>query len=113
VPFAECALVIVDVNTRRTTHAHFAHLTGNQRRVRRNAAARRENPFSRDHATQIFRRRFDPGEHDFFAPFRAGHSFFGTKHDVAACRTRSSGKTGSNLFCVLYGLPIKDWCEQM
>ena len=52
---AECAFVVVDLDPSGATHAHFAHLPRNQGRVRRNAAARGKNPFSRDHAAQIFR----------------------------------------------------------
>ena len=110
---AECAFVVVDLDPGRAAHAHFAHLPRNQGRVRRNAAARRENPFSRDHAAQIFRRRFDAGEHDLFSVIRTRDSFFCAEHDMAARRARSSSETGPNFLRVPYCLAIKNWREEM
>jgi hypothetical protein len=105
--------VVVDLDPGRAAHAHFAHLPRNQGRVRRHAAAGRENPFGCDHAAQIFRRCFDPSEHDLLAVIRPGHSFFCAEHDVPARRTRSSSETGPNFLRVPHCLAIKNWCEEM
>jgi hypothetical protein len=105
--------LVVDLDPGRAAHAHFAHLPRNQGRVRRNPAARRENPFGRDHAAQIFRRRFDAGEHDLFSAIGTRDSFFRAEHDMAARRTRSSSKTAPNFLRVPYCLAIKDWRKEM
>jgi hypothetical protein len=105
--------VVVDLDPGRAAYAHFAHLPRNQGRVRRHAAARGENPFSGDHAAQIFRRRFDAGEHDFFSVIHTRDSLFRAEHDMAARRARSSSQTGPNFLRVLYCLAIKNWRQEM
>src|SRR2546422_2673510 len=49
--------VVIDLQCAGAADADFAHLTGHQRRVRTDAAARREDAFRRDHAAQVLDRK--------------------------------------------------------
>ena len=66
----QCPGVIIDLQCAGAADADFAHLTGHQRRVRTDAAARREDAFRRDHAAQVLRRSLDPGEQNLLALVR-------------------------------------------
>ena len=46
----KCAIGVIDINGGSAADADLAHLAGNECRVRRNAAARRQNTFRRNHA---------------------------------------------------------------
>ena len=59
--------LVVDFDRRGAAHADLAHLPGDERRVRRHAAARGEDAFGRDHAAQIFGRRLDADEQHLLA----------------------------------------------
>ena len=76
----------------RAADAHLAHLPGDERRVRADAAARREDAFGGDHAAQVLGRGFHAHEHDLFAAVRHLDGFLRVENDLAARRARTGGQ---------------------
>ena len=64
-------LRVIDLQRRGAADADLAHLPGDERRVRRDAASRGENAFGRDHAAQIFRAEVSLRTSRTFSPFSA------------------------------------------
>ena len=60
-------LRVIDLQRAGAANADFAHLAGDERGVRADAASRGQDAFGGDHAAQIFGRGFDADEQDFFA----------------------------------------------
>ena len=58
---------VIDLQRAGAADADLAHLPGDERRVRTDAAARGEDAFGGDHAAQIFGRGFDADEQDLLA----------------------------------------------
>ena len=87
------APLIINFDPRRAADADLAHLPRDERSVRGDAAARSQNAFGCNHAAQVFRGSFDPGEHHFLTATSAPHRFFGAQHDVAGSRPRPGGQT--------------------
>ncbi len=85
--------LVVDFDRRSAADADLAHLPGDQRRVRRHAAARGEDAFSRDHAAQILRRRFDADQQHLLALVGGRHGAVGVQIDLTRCRARPGGQS--------------------
>ena len=86
------AVGVVDVDARRAADADFSHLARDERRVGGNAAARRQNAFRGDHAAQVFRRRFQADEQNFFAVFRGGFGAIRVEVNFSGSRARPRGQ---------------------
>ena len=106
-------LAVVDDEVARPADAHLAHLPGHERRVRRNAAARREDALGGDHAAQVFGRRFHAHQHDLFAPVGHLDGFLRVEHDLAARRTRTGGQPLADDLRALGGRAVEDRRENL
>ena len=90
------ARLVVDFDRRRAADADLAHLPGDERRVRRHAAARGEDAFRRDHAAQILGRRLDADEQDLLALLGGRHGAIGVEVDLAGGRARAGRQAGGD-----------------
>ncbi len=61
------AVNVVDVNITRAGHAHLAHLTSDQSRMARHAAATGQDALGCDHSAEIFRACLHTRQHDTLA----------------------------------------------
>jgi hypothetical protein len=110
---AERALLIINLDTRSATHTNFSHLSRNQRGMRRHAATRGQNAFGGDHATQVFRRSFNAGEHDLVAFLGTPHCFFRAEDNMTGSRAGAGRQSATNFFCGARRLTVKDRRQQM
>src|SRR5690349_12756265 len=81
--------------------------------MRRNSAARRENPLGGNHPAQIFRRRFDPREDDLIAAAGTCDSFLRCEDYMPAGSSRTSSKTASYFLRFLDCVAIENWCKEV
>ena len=88
--------LVVDFHGGRAADADLAHLPGDERGVRRHAAARGENAFGGDHAAEILGRRLDAHEQHLLALFRRGHRAIGVQIDPAGRRAGTGGQAGGD-----------------
>jgi len=71
-----------------------------------------ENSFRRDHATQIFRRRFDANEQNFFTLLGSLHRAVGVEINFPSRRTRTGGSPSQSL-SLFYFSQIENGREQL
>ena len=101
------ALVVIDMQRAGAANADLAHLARDERRVRADAAARGEDAFRREHAADIFRRRFLADE-EHLALGRLGFRFVRVEINAARGRAGTGGQTGGDFLRVLDRLAIED-----
>ena len=109
----EGALVVVDVQGSGATDADLTHLAGNKSSVGGNTTASGEDTFGCDHATEIFRRRFDANEEDFFALFVSFDGALSVEVDLAGRGTRTCGEALGDLLGGLNRLGVEDRSEDL
>jgi len=84
----------------------LAPAAGNQRRMRRHAAAGRKHAFSRAHAFHIFGIRFFANQNDFFAFLPPFHRHVGGKRNLAYGAAGTGRKTLDQKFRCGFGFRI-------
>ena len=99
-PTVTCLACVIDVQRAGAADADLAHLAGDERRVRTDAAARGQNAFGGDHAAQIFRRGFHAHEQHFFALVGGFDGAVGVEINFAGGRAGAGGQTGGDDFGV-------------
>ena len=106
-------LRVIDLQRRRAADADLAHLPGDERGVRRDAAFRGEDAFRGDHAAQIFRARFVAHEQNLFALLLRCGGAIGVQIDPAGRGAGTSGETAGDRSCLLHFRDVKDRREQL
>ena len=101
------ALVIIDVQRAGAADANLAHLPGDERRVRADAAARGEDAFRREHAANVLRRGLLADE-QHLALGRFGFRLVRIKVDAAGGGAGTGGQPGGDDFRVLDRLAVED-----
>ena len=107
------AVRVVDIDCRRAADANLTHLAGNKCRVRGNASARRQNPFRRNHAAQIFRRGFEANEQNFFAVGGSRFRALRIEINFSGSSARSGGKPVRDRRCALECLAVKHGSQNL
>ena len=103
-PTVTVLAVVIDLQRGRAADADLAHLPGDERRVRTDAAARGEDAFGGDHAAQIFRRGFVADEQNLFALLGGRDGAIGVEINLAGRRAGTGGQTGGDDFAAFVGL---------
>ena len=104
---------VINLQRARAADADFAHLTGNEGRVRTDAAFGGQDAFSRDHAAEIFRRGFVAHEQDFFALLSSDDSSVGIEIDLAGSSARTRRETRGNDFGRFLSLDVEDRSQEL
>ena len=87
------AFFVIDNEIADTADADFAHLTGNESRVRADTSASRKDTLGGDHAAQILRGCLHTNEEDFFAAGAGFFRAFSVEIDTTASGTGTRGQT--------------------
>ena len=112
-PMRDGLLVVIDLQRGGAADADLAHLAGDERRVRADAAAGGEDAFGGDHAAQIFGRGFVADEEDLFALLGGVDGAVGVEIDLAGGRAGAGGQTGGDGLGLLDLGEIEDRREQL
>ena len=106
-------LIIVDRQCAGTADANLAHLTGDESRVRGDAAFGGKDAFSSDHAAKIFGAGFVANEEHFFTAAFSSSSAIRVEVDFAGSRTRARRETSGESCRLLDVSDIEDGSQQL
>ena len=105
--------LVVDLQRAGAADADLAHLPGDERGVRGDAAFRGQDALGGDHAAQIFGRRFVADEQDFLALLGSRGGAVGVEIDLAGSRAGAGGEAAGDGLGLLHLGHVEDRREEL
>ena len=104
---------VINLERAGAADADFAHLAGDERRVRTHAAFGGEDAFGGNHAAQVFRRGFVADEQDLFALLGGGGGAVGVEIKLAGGGAGTGGQALGDDLGGLLGFRVEDRGQEL